>query len=1246
MKILAIRGENLASLEGPFVVDLEAPPLASAGLFAITGPTGAGKSTLLDALCLALFDKTPRLSERGGAVVGRPGDEEGARLPAFDVRGLLRKGCGEGFAQVDFLGKGGRWRATWRVRRARQRPDGRFQATTLELQDLATGQLLAGGKTEILAAIEDKLGLTFDQFRRSVLLAQGDFAAFLKAGADERAQLLERMTGTALYGQISRVAHERAKETRAALAQLENEARGVSLLDAEARQVLELHQAEAAAARQAAQAEKEALQAGQRWYTDRDTLAAQVAEAQTHEADAEARWRDAAPAREALARAEAAGPLRATVEALDRATREAQEAAEAHTRAHVAFTSAEATLALADAAALAHKEALDAAVAARAAEAPALAEALDLDHQLATAGAESARRRAAAEARAADAQAASRAHHDALTREADLRAELDTVTLDLTRRQGDAPLAREWPRWKAELARYTDASAEARRMREGLDALVAGLPARIAAEAAARAHLEDSTRGLDAAEATLAAATSAAAAYDPQALSQERRHLEDIRGRLGQLMARAREVGTRSDRAEALRQELARAREARAAHQAAADAAEAGRAQVALQRDEAQHALDALQAAQDLTERRAALVPGEPCPLCGSADHPWAHGAPAVASLAEAQRARVRELDQRLQALAAEAPREAALATREGALATRAEAALAVEEGALEGLCRGWGDEVPDDPPGLPTVLTPAGASAALDAVGAALDGEARRRAALEAREQAGASLRQAEARAREAREAARQAALAAERRLRDAVHTREADEKEIATQTLGLENTRRRAEDAADTLAPAFAAEPSWREHLDGAPERFTADASARAAAFTGLEQRRDGLQRALDDQGPALAQASERARATALDAATTRADAEAHARVHQDLTVRRGRLLGGRPVAEAREALDARVKAAELAREASQTAQTSARADHAAAAARLTAAADQAEARLKARGAARQALDDALAGAAITEEDLRERLAWDTPRLQEARRLQDELQQALQAARTRLEERRARAVAHEATPHPAAPADALPEALAAATAAWTAADTSLAEILAQLHQDNQRRLQVASLLPRIEAQRRATAVWEDLDKLIGSADGKKLRTFAQGLTLDALLGQANQHLDDLARRYHVERIPGTDMDLQVVDRDMGDEVRTIHSLSGGEAFLVSLALALGLASLSSRQTRIDSLFIDEGFGSLDPATLEVALSTLDALQASGRKVGLISHVAGLAERIGVQVVVRPLGGGRSRVYPRGAAG
>ena len=191
-------------------------------------------------------------------------------------------------------------------------------------------------------------------------------------------------------------------------------------------------------------------------------------------------------------------------------------------------------------------------------------------------------------------------------------------------------------------------------------------------------------------------------------------------------------------------------------------------------------------------------------------------------------------------------------------------------------------------------------------------------------------------------------------------------------------------------------------------------------------------------------------------------------------------------------------------------------------------------------------------------------------------------------------------------------------------------------------LAQDDDKRRRSAAMLAEIEAQEAIAQRWARMDDLIGSADGKRFRNYAQQFTLDVLLGYANAHLNHLSRRYQLERIQNPaapSLALLVRDQDMGGEMRSVHSLSGGESFLVSLALALGLASLSSNRVRVESLFIDEGFGSLDADTLRVAMDALDGLQAMGRKVGVISHVQEMTERISAKILVQPSAGGRSTI-------
>lgn len=190
--------------------------------------------------------------------------------------------------------------------------------------------------------------------------------------------------------------------------------------------------------------------------------------------------------------------------------------------------------------------------------------------------------------------------------------------------------------------------------------------------------------------------------------------------------------------------------------------------------------------------------------------------------------------------------------------------------------------------------------------------------------------------------------------------------------------------------------------------------------------------------------------------------------------------------------------------------------------------------------------------------------------------------------------------------------------------------------ELAFRLRTQTENKAKVSGLQEELNVRRSESERWAKLNELAGSADGAKFRRIAQGYTLDILLNYANVQLRELTRRYRLERVPET-LALQVIDRDMCDEVRTVHSLSGGESFLVSLALALGLSSLSSNRMRVESLFIDEGFGSLDAETLRVAMDALESLRTQGRKIGVISHVQEMTEHIPVRICVNRAGNGRS---------
>ena len=272
------------------------------------------------------------------------------------------------------------------------------------------------------------------------------------------------------------------------------------------------------------------------------------------------------------------------------------------------------------------------------------------------------------------------------------------------------------------------------------------------------------------------------------------------------------------------------------------------------------------------------------------------------------------------------------------------------------------------------------------------------------------------------------------------------------------------------------------------------------------------------------------------------------------------------------------------------------------------------------------------------IDAEQLRTLLAHTTEWISNERKQLQFIESALQKAATVLQERQQQREMHEQNRPTADDADAVKEALTLLEDERQIAHAKATTMQLAIAQDQTRREQSASMLTEIEKQEATHRLWAQLSELIGSHDGKKFRNYAQQFTLDVLLGYANQHLTELTRRYRLERIKDT-LALMVVDQDMGDELRSVHSLSGGESFLVSLALALGLASLSSNRVRVESLFIDEGFGSLDPETLSVAMDALDGLQAMGRKVGVISHVQEMTERIATRILVQRMAGGKSQV-------
>lgn len=238
MKIIAIRLKNLTSIEGSVEIDFTEEPLHSAGIFAISGPTGAGKSTLLDALCLALYDKAPRFATSVESInLADVGDNQ---INQSDVRNLLRRGMSDGYAEVDFQGVDGhRYRSRWSVRRTRNKANGSLQPQAMEVKDLDTEKIFQGTRKELLAQLVELVGLTYEQFTRTVLLAQNDFATFLKSKGSAKAELLEKLTGTGVYSRISQEVFSRNKTAQEEVTMIHHRLSVIELLPEEELLVLQ-----------------------------------------------------------------------------------------------------------------------------------------------------------------------------------------------------------------------------------------------------------------------------------------------------------------------------------------------------------------------------------------------------------------------------------------------------------------------------------------------------------------------------------------------------------------------------------------------------------------------------------------------------------------------------------------------------------------------------------------------------------------------------------------------------------------------------------------------------------------------------------------------------------------------------------------------------------------------------------------------------------------------------------------------
>lgn len=1239
MKITGIKIKNLASLSGETEIDFSREPLCSAGIFAITGVTGAGKSTILDALCLGLYAQTPRFEkarETGIEVT----DVQGSSIRQNDPRGILRDGTTEGYAQVIFEGIDGlKYRSCWSVRRARNKIEGTLQPDSMELVNLETGIPFPGRKTETLKEIERLAGLNFEQFTRSVLLAQGDFTAFLKATKDEKASLLEKLTGTHIYSQISKLVFQRYRDAEKAVQDLNLQKDTISLLDTGLIQHLEKEHSHLSSAFANGEKELQKLSAELQWHRQLKEISNGINIAVANLQTAEQTYEEASGRFEKAALIEKVQGAAILVNALQSAQKRIHEKQQIFDRNGLRLhelrqrknsitirkMQADEDLETAKAAILKARPLLQAAAALEVVikeKSEQLAEAQKY-WELASEEVEKFTKLFEAEQqRERNLEKTLRALEAWQERNRDRKAIAENRDKIITRLKEAGNTLKDIREYEAEAEQGKKESAILLKQKNDL-----------------QKEIQEKERILQQIKDSTALKQKEIEGVDPEELRQkiegQQTDLHDL------LMAQAHWENQCKEETllAGLELEVGETRESLARGGTKLMEREQKLSEAKLIKDTHGKLLEKarLEQSANVEKLRQTLIADEPCAVCGSRHHPYAGGHVENATLLTIENAfrqaesKHEEILKSFTSLKGDHER---LQSSEPKLTKELESQRTL----IRTLREKWKS------------FSIFGEASAHKKENVALFLKSREEeisgslASLKKKlEHIGKVAKETEELKARA-ERVSQVLLEEQNRWKDA-------ERMILSNTERLERleilmAKENAEVAkAQDELNFFFSNAGWFENWKKKPEEFAENILSFSQKWEDNERQ---YTKSLNEKEVVIARLSE------LNNQLKRCNEEADKRKnvfaklnkeHEEKTTEREKIFQGRAGEEVEKELSDKLEAAEKVKE--QRYQEAEELQNT-----LTGVETQQHATERDIEESKELFRDkkvaieqwiAMHASEIQFNELLAFLQYSPEWRQKEKAELQRIEEARKHAVTVLNERKEALISHQAKRKTKTEESELERSLQEVSERVKKASVRMNEITFILKRNQQDFEKVEKLLKKIEEKQEVFENWGRLNEIIGSSDGKKFRQIAQEYTLDILLEFANIELEVLAKRYSLERIPGT-LALQVADHDLGGEKRTVYSLSGGESFLVSLALALGLSSLSSARMKVESLFIDEGFGALDSQTLNIAMDALERLHNQGRKVGIISHVQELTERIPVQIKVEKVSAGKSRVEILGA--
>lgn len=1213
MRILGVRFQNLNSLAGLWSIDFTHPAYTSDGIFAITGPTGAGKTTILDAICLALYGRTPRLTR-----ITKSTNELMSRL------------TGECFAEVCFETQSGRYRCHWSQHRARNKADGELQAPRHELCHADSGEIIESRLREVVDKIEILTGMDYERFTRSMLLAQGGFAAFLQAPSNERAPILEQITGTEIYSRISMKVHERRAEEARKLEMLKESAAGIRLLTDEDRQQLQSNLENNLALVHQLEEMREAAKKALLWLEGIARQEQDLNKLQVKNMEIEQRVELFKPQLEKLDKARRAKELDGDYARIsgkrDDQNRELIDLAANQER----LPGAEDTLNNSMNSRNLAKELLLDVQQKQQQEMMVIKSVRELDltiehkdTQVKAAGKE-----IASSEKVLNDTKNSILDIDILLEQG--RGKLDEIQQYLDNNKVDCNLIENLAAIKQIFGtlkdidkQYSEAQGKLTRAAGLIDVGKAALSELDSAYNQIVIHTRESTDKHESMQEAINTMLKGRELedwrYELDSLKDRKSILDKLQHSQQKIIATRRslqETGIQRDR---LIGEQACLKEA-------IQSGEGQRLQLEREVNHLEIQLDLLKRIQSLEEQRAYLQDGEACPLCGSLHHPFAQGNIPVPSDTESSLNKVRkelkilmgnlsdikiklaEVGKDLQQLNDDGAALNQILTQESSISTDflKQLNIAGLDDALADIIAGEMEQVQAQVVAHTQLITEV--------------------------EQKGKQAKQAW---REL-EQLNKTLADAEKKRDKCRHDLEMAQNEyglMEKQCASLEQKNVHARSQALLLVEPYGIDDLAVINLDFHLENLT----GRRNKWQAKQGEKEEQRKLINANEIELVRLQTLHDKLEEELQIKRWNLEAGQDELDQLNLKRQGLFGDKnPDDEEKRLLDS-VQDAENKLERASDKLRNAERELKNLQDKIAALAASTQIRAGDLAQMEQGWLTRLSRLGFADEDDYRDSCLDEPEYLELKNTAENLKKERLKISTLIQDKTITLNNEREKNITDQPYSKLEKDFFCCEAEIGNIQREIGVLSERLKEDEQARQSQKELMNNIDLQTRELSRWSALHELIGSADGKKYRNFAQGLTFQTMIAYANQQLAKMTDRYLLATDSSELLGLNVMDNYQAGEIRSTKNLSGGESFIVSLALALGLSRMASHNVHIDSFFLDEGFGSLDEYALDTALETLAGLHQDGKIIGVISHVPALKERISTQIQVMPQTGGRS---------